>query len=229
MKNVAIIVVLLLTGHSVTAQLKTGESFFGGSVYFNFKKMINNDQDARYDQYYHDINMSIGRFVKNNKAVGWGLTHTLSIQKLENFNITPKPLRNIGFGGQRFWEFYKPINNKFSLYLRPTLGLSIELRNDYSINDNENRISAEINTKKLELGVGLGAGVAWRLTPKWALYGGFAMSNPLNISTSFIKETNLEVQNQTGENLRIKNTAFDYQFAPTISSGGISLGFRYFY
>ena len=227
MRKIFIIVFVLFACSSADAQFEKGQSFIGGTFFNYLNHYKNIDQGAIAKNYSHNLDVSMGKFLKTNKAVGWSLTHNLSTQKLEAFNIDPKPVRNFGIGAQRFWEFYKPLNEKFALYARPAIGLSYNLLNEYTQGDD--RITMERGTNKITLGASIGAGVAWRISTKWALMGGVAFRNPLNVSAAFSTEESFTMKDINGENRKTKKTTVEYQFIPGISSGGISLGFRYLF
>ena len=228
MKNFAkLIFVILLMQYTVAeAQFQSGQSFVGGnfSTFFNDYKSKN--MDSQGTNYSHNIGISWGSFVKDNKAVGWGINHNLRIYKLTDFNIDPKPIQEFGIGGERFWEFYKPLNDKFALYVRPSFGLNYNLQNTYQASNND--ITYEAQSNKLTLGASLGAGIAWRITQKWALYGSVAIVNPIDVSGALNTTESFTEKNAAGENVKSRGLSFDYKFAPTIASGSIGLGFRYF-
>lgn len=227
MKKILTVLIVLFICNTAKAQFEQGQSFIGGTFFNYLRNYKNLGQDATTITYSHNMEVSLGKFVKTNKAVGWTVTHNLATQKLVNFDINPKPVNNLGIGAQRFWEFYKPMNEKFALYARPAIGISYNLLNEYR--QGGDRITMETRTNKLTLGVSIGAGVAWRITPKWALMGGVAFSNPLNVSASFSKEENFTIKDSQGQNRKSKNGSVEYQFVPGVSAGGISLGFRYLF
>ncbi|MDR6803899.1 hypothetical protein J2Y45_001168 [Dyadobacter sp. BE34] len=230
MKN---LIICLLTGAFVTAQspalaqFKEGEKFISGSFYLNLFDNKVKDIDSQYRRYNHTIGVSMGKFKSNTMATGWGLSHSLAFQKLENFNIDPKPLQTLGFGIERFWEFYKPLNDKFALYVRPDAGLSYTLKNSFDVIDD--RIARETQDNSFLLGFDISAGIAWRLAPKWVMYGSFAFSNPIYISYGFGKITHTVNPRPDGQYPQTNTRGFAYNFAPQLSSGSIGLGFRYFY
>lgn len=226
MKKISILILVLFAYNTAFAQFEEGQSFISGA----FSNYLNNDKDteqnASRNTYSHNIDLSFGKFIKANKAVGWTVTHNLQTQKFVNLNFEPKRVQNFGIGGGRFWEFYKPLNTRFALYARPSVGMTYNLLNEY--NNSGNQITSEKRTNKITFGASFSAGIAWRVSPKWGVYGGFAFSNPLNISTSFSKNESFTIKDSKGENRRTKETTFGYQFVPSVTSGGISLGLRYF-
>ncbi|WP_254561273.1 outer membrane beta-barrel protein [Dyadobacter diqingensis] len=227
MKKIFIMIFAFLFCTTAKAQFETGDTFIGGGFYNTFSNFKSQNLNSSATTYGHNINVAWGTFVKDNKAVGWGINHTLSLQKLKEFNVDPRRLRNFGIGGERFWEFYKPLSSKFSVYVRPSLSLTYNLTNEYSlIND---KLTDETRLNKVTVGASLGAGIVWRVTPKWALYGSFAFANPINISTGFGEIESYTRVSAGGENLKTKKTLFDYQFSPSFQTGSIGLGFRYFF
>lgn len=230
MKN---LIICLLTGafvmaqSPVFAQFKEGEKFISGSFYLNLFDNKTKGIDSQYRRYNHAIDVSLGKFKSNTMATGWGLSHSLSFQKLENFNIDPKPLQTLSFGIVRFWEFYKPLNDKFALYVRPDASLGYTFKNSFEVNDD--KIVRETRDNSFLLGFDISAGIAWRLAPKWAIYGGFAFSNPLFVSYGFGKTSNTVTPRPDGQYPQTNTRGFAYSFSPQLSSGSIGLGFRYFY
>lgn len=154
--------------------------------------------------------------------MGWNLSQGLSISRERHLDREPPALKNISLGGQRFVEFYQPLQTNLSLYFRPAIGLSYTLQNSFG-QDNGSLIS-QTRQHTLSLGADLSAGLAWRFAAKWALYGGFAFVDPIRMSGGLF----------TSENYRIsiaeyRGWTFDYQLSPVLTSGRIGLGFRYFY
>ena len=230
MKNLTtgILIVAFVMVHSLaSAQFKEGESFIDGSFYVNVFDNKMKNTDTGINRYSHNINLSLGRFKSSTFATGWTLSHNLVTQKLKNYNIDPKSLQTLGFGVSRFWEFYKPLNDKFSLYVRPNVGLGYKLDNTFeSSND---IILTDTRIHSFSLGASVSGGVAWRLAPKWAIYGGFAFASPLDVTLGFSKKRNMANIRPDGEYPQTNARGFSYRFAPDLSSGSIGLGFRYFY
>jgi len=223
-----ILIVAFAMIHSLAnAQFKEGESFVDGSFYASIldNKMKNTDMGL--NRYNHNINLSLGRFRSNTYAAGWFLSHNLVTQNLKNYDIDPKSLQTLSFGISRFWEFHKPLNDKFSLFVRPSAGVAYKLDNTYESNDG--RILTERRTQSISLSASVAGGIAWRVAPKWALFGGFAFSNPLEVSLGFSKERNVANPLPDGQYPQVNSRGFAYRFSPDLSSGSIGLGFRYFY
>jgi hypothetical protein len=229
MKNfTALLICTFVMIHSpANAQFQEGESFVSGTFYLNFDDSKTNNINSHYNRYSHDINVSIGKFRSSTFASGWGIDHGLSLHKFENFNIDPKNLQNLRFGIERFWEFYKPLNDKLALYLRPDASLSYQVRNAFETSND--KIITETHGNSFSLNLGVSAGIAWRIAPKWAIYGGFAFLNPLSVSYGFGHTRFTDTIRPDGEYPQTNTSGFAYRFSPQLSSGSIGLGLRYFY
>jgi len=230
MKNLTtkILIVTFIMAHSVAkAQFKEGESFLGGSFYLDLYDTKPKDIDSHLKTYSHNIGLSIGKFKSSTRAAGWSLDHALGIQNYEGYNIDPKPLQRLRFGISRFWEFYKPLNDKFALYVSPNVGLSYTLGNSFEVASD--KIVQETHDNSFMLNLSAGAGIAWRVAPKWAIYGGFAFVNPLYLSYGFGYQVNKSNPRPDGQYPQSNSRGFVYRFTPELSSGSIGLGFRYFY
>lgn len=216
-----IILFLAVVGFLSTAnaQFDLGESFVSGSYYTSLQRDRANSADVTQTSFSNSLSISVGKFVKDNKAIGWSLAHSLSLYKVNQSGYM-KPLQNLSFGILRFVEYYKPLGGKFAIYARPSIGIGYNLGKQYS--GTGDILIFEDTSNKVSLNVGLETGLAWRFGSKWALYGSVAFSNPVSISTSFNKR---EYADGT---LSQKETEFAYNFNPAASSGQIGLGFRYF-
>ncbi|MGV3604709.1 MAG: hypothetical protein ACO1N1_26020 [Dyadobacter fermentans] len=230
MKNLTtkILIVASIMVHSVAqAQFREGESFVSGSFYLNAFDSKAKNFDSHNKRYSHNIDVSVGKFKSSTFATGWGFNHGLVHQKLRNFNIDPKPIQSLSFGVNRFWEFYKPLNDKFALYARPSAGVTYAVKNEVEFNNNV--IIRELHGNVFSLDLGVSAGIAWRVAPKWAIYGSFAFLSPINVSYGFGYSKQTANPLPDGQYAKSDSRAFSYRFAPDLSSGSIGLGFRYFY
>jgi hypothetical protein len=228
MKNIILTFTLLFfLGNIAKAQFLAGEKFISGSFYNGLTNVKERKEEPHFNSYNHNINVSFGKFVKNNRAVGWGIFHTLETQTNRQLDIVPNPLKGFGLGIERFGEYYKSLNDKFALYVRPSGNLGYALTNTYQAENNKVYYESKINS--LALGLSLSAGITWRISQKWALQGGFAFINPVSISYGFGSTEYYQQQNPNGGNVESKGSVFKYSFAPELSSGSIGLGFRYFY
>lgn len=236
MKNILILLVLISLPGITKAQFKAGEHFVAGGfgislIDTKFRPGVNTI--GNHGQYSHNIGISLGHFTTDNRAVGWTLDQSLSLFNYgyydSSIKIKPRSLTSLRVGIGRFVEYYKPISEKLALYISPSLGLTYELANTWGQDSSPPGISYQTQTNTLILGASLAAGIAWRITPKWALYGNFAFTNPISISGGISNTVNYQEKNPQGENLKTRGSLFEYNFSPTLSSGSIGLGFRYFY
>lgn len=222
------ILLLLLLDNNAFAQFKEGQSFVAGNFFNYLNTFKSKNPNAGVDHYTHNLGFSFGKFTKDNRAAGWGITQSLIIENYDNMSVDPRALRELGFGMERFWEFYKPIlADKIALYARPILGLSYTHNGAWEQLDGA--LSLEKRTNTVMLGVSLAVGLAWRVTPRWALYGSFAFYNPANVAYSFGDTENYLAQNPGGENVVDKTSGFKYSLSPELSAGTVGLGFRYIY
>lgn len=220
MKKYIILFLALISFVSETkAQFESGESFVSGNFQSYLQRDRSNSADLKETSFTNSLTISVGKFVKDNKAVGWSLSNSLSLYDLNKAEYL-KPLRSLGFSLSRFVEYYKPLGGKFAVYARPSIGVGYILSKEYS--GTGTLLIYESTSNTVSLGIGLEAGVAWRFSPKWALYGSFAVSNPISISTSFGN------RKYTDGSIEERRNGFEYNFRPTASSGQVGLGLRYF-
>ncbi|WP_373515113.1 hypothetical protein [Persicitalea sp.] len=218
------------------AQFQAGQSFVSGGLSLNlndnkYKGPNTVNQSANYS---HNIDISSGYFTRNNKAVGWTLSQSLSTNtnaSLPNYPGFPSKLRYLGFGGSRFVEYYKPVFEKVSVYIQPSVGLKYGLDNEYNrvILDNGTNAFSLRRTNTFTLGMNLNAGVAWQVAPKWVLYGTFAYFNPISISAGWKNTENPPVNSPRSGPAKTEGSFLNYNLVPSLDSGYIGLGFRYFY
>lgn len=228
MKNsILTFLLLILFSHIAAAQFQAGESFISGGFYNNLVNVNETRTNSGMNSYNHYISLSMGKFVRDNRALGWGLTHRLVTESNSLFRPEPAQLKELGFGIERFAEFYKPLGEKFALYVRPSLDLGYSLKNNNAISDNQLVYESKVNS--IDLSAGISAGVTWRFSPKWAIQGSFALLNPISIGYGFSKTEYFQNKYPNGENVKYEVNSITYAFSPGISSGSIGLGFRYFY
>ncbi|MPR32618.1 hypothetical protein [Salmonirosea aquatica] len=233
MKIFQILPVLILLSGITKAQFNAGERFVTGDVNIslNDNKHVNPNSTPHYGTYGYNVSASLGHFTTDNKAVGWTLNQSLSLINYDDWFGTyaaPRTLQGFGVGIGRFVEYYKPISEKLALYIRPSLGLTYQLENQ------DNRQNGDIivirnQSNTLTSGINLSAGIAWRLASRWALYGGFAFANPVSISYGWQNSESYQQSSPQTGSTKTEGSFFKYNFSPTLSSGNISLGFRYFY
>jgi len=226
--SIALFLVAILVSYKAKAQFEVGQSFISGGFSFSASDLKLDENQSAQNAFGYNINSTWGTFTKENKAKGWGINHSLSSRIINGYDIAPRSFQGATIGIERFAEYYsKPIFEKLVLYIRPRIGLTYALNNTLT---NENaKLTSETQNHTLTLGAGISAGIAWRLTPRWALYGSFAFTNPISLTGGISNTVNYQQKNPQGENLKIRGNFFEYNFSPTLSSGGISLGFRYFY
>ena len=223
MKHLAVTLLLALSSVSLTlAQFTTGQSFVSGAIDLTATSFKANQQNESLDYYGYNVFTSLGTFTKENRAVGWGFQHSLVINRISYLDPQPRLLRNIGFGADRFVEFYQPLISQLSVYLRPSVGLFYSLQNQY--NAQNLRLIDQQQRHALSLGANLSAGLAWRFAPKWALYGSFAFFDPISISGELTSTKDYRSQIPDS-----RSRSFTYRLSPTLSSGSVNLGFRYIY
>jgi hypothetical protein len=217
-KYIFLILTLIGSIANVNAQFESGEPFISGS----FNTHLFNSKVGDLDQtgFTYSFNLSVGKFVKDKKAVGWSLTNSLMLHKMNKPEYM-KPLRSLGFGIRRFVEYYKPLGDKFAVYARPSAGIGYSLGKEYS--GTGTVLLYETSSHEVSLSAGLEGGIAWRFSPKWAVYGSVAFADLINLSTSFDRKE------YTNGLLDERRNAFDYNFSPTASFGQIGLGLRYFF
>lgn len=213
---------------SVQAQFETGQSFVSGGFSTNLGSYNNPDLESKGRNLDYNINASWGKFTKENRAVGWGISHGLSSNRLDRDVAARPSISSAGIGVDRFAEFYKPVFEKFALYIQPRVGLAYALNNTYSLQNNTT-LSYKTRYHQLTLGASLSAGIAWRITPKWALYGNFAFTNPISISGGIGNTVDYPENGSQGEYTKSRSSFFEYKLSPTLFSGSVGLGFRYFY
>ncbi len=226
--NFLVLTALLILSADVKAQFEAGQSFVSGDFSTNINRFQYIDSQPTQGVFNYNIGVSWGQFTQANRSSGWELSHALSTQKSTYLPPNIPSLQQVSFGGSRFIEFYKPLSEKFALYLSPSIGLTYILQNN--VNQQNTEGSYYVNqTNTLILGASLRAGIAWRITPKWALYGNFASTNPINISGGVSNTKHYNVNTPVGAPVESKGSAFGYNFTPNLNTGSIGLGFRYFY
>lgn len=224
----SLIAAVVLLNTSAQAQFEAGQSFISGSLSTTLGYFNNPVRESKSEALNYGVSASWGRFTKENRASGWGISHNL-LSDNYYYPLADLPsVRSASVGVDRFVEFYKPVFEKFALYIQPRVGLSYGLDNQFGL-ENDGTLSFKTQNQRVILGASLAAGIAWHITPKWALYGNFAFTNPISISGGISNTVNYQEKNLQGENLKSRGSLFEYNFSPSLSSGNIGLGFRYFY
>ncbi len=223
-----VLVVLLFASLGAQAQFEAGQSFISGNFSTNFNRAKYDDTQPAQGLFSYNVGASWGTFTQKNKALGWGLSHSLTSQKFNSGNENIPSLKNVSFGGSRFVEFYKPVFDKVALYISPSVGLTYRLEN--SVDQQGGAGTYRVNQDNtLSLGASLSGGIAWRFTPKWSLYGNFAFTNPISISGGVSTSKQYSANVPSTEPVEARGGVFSYNFSPGLSSGYVGLGFRYFY
>ncbi len=233
MRNLFILAAFLLFPALSKAQFKAGQIFFQGGASFSLNdtkyRSFGSDPDSKFGNYGHNLNYSSGYFTADNRAIGWTLGQSLSLTNFGEYGSTipsPRSLRSIGFSAGRFVEHYKSLSDKFALYIRPGFGLSYLLQNDDGQQQGNIRYTQN-QTNTFFLSVNVSGGVAWLVSPKWALYGGFACANPISISAGWNNIATISTNSPRGLASESRGSFFNYNLSPALSSGSINLGFRY--
>lgn len=207
--NFLIPVVLLLLSLEVQAQFEAGQSFVSGNFSTNIASFKSEATQPSENYFYYNFGVSWGQFTKSNRAAGWGLNSSLA--KYTNDRLNTPSFQELSLGGSRFVEFYKPIAEKLALYLIPSVGLT------YSQENTPNGQTIINQTNTLILGASLSAGIAWRITPKWALYGSLAFANPISISAGVSNKKNYDRSTPKNSTVESRGSVFDYSFAPSLN------------
>lgn len=233
MKNFLIFTAFLMFPALSKAQFKAGQIFFAGGASFFLNDTKYKSQgfgpDSKFGTYGHNLSYSSGCFTDKNRAIGWTLGQSLSLVNFGEYRGTtpaPRTLRSIGFSAGRFVEHYKSLSDKFALYVRPGFDLTYQLQNEDGQQDRGVRYT-KYQTNTFFLGVNVSGGVAWFVSPKWALYGGVAFANPISVSAGWNNKATVSTNYPGGANTDNKGSFFNYNFSPRLASGSINLGFRY--
>lgn len=233
MRNLLLFATFLLFPALTMAQFKTGQIFFAGGASFSLNDTRYQNQgfnpDRKFGAYNHNIDYSSGYFTDNNRAIGWTLGQSLSLTnfgELRGTNPYPRTLRSIGFSAGRFVEHYKSLSDKFALYVRPGFSLGYRLQNEDG-QQSSNVYYTKLQTNTVTLGINVSGGLAWLVSPKWALYGGFAFANPISISAGWKNVATIVNSRPGGRANDTSSGFFNYNFTPSLNSGSINLGFRY--
>ncbi|WP_247237892.1 hypothetical protein [Telluribacter sp. SYSU D00476] len=219
--------IFLLSYTPIQAQYKEGERFvqFGTSL-GGIRNMY--DNNVGYRNYSHSFHISRGKFKNLRKATGWTLSTSYSSQSHPQLWVSYPKDKLFSAGLGRFWQFYHSIgtNGKWAVYGGPTLNGMYSTRKSagffvYQQSNSGNLIQRTSNV--VSVSAGFNAGVLWRISGKWAVDGSVAYGSPIEISYTRTHD----LLNETYP--KLTTNAFNYSFKPTLNSGSIGLGFRYFY
>jgi len=230
MKNIyyfLIFAVYMLLYQEAQAQFEAKQSFVSGNLSIDITSFKLDATEPSQSYNYYDLGVSWGQFTQSNRSSGWGINSSLASLKYTDPLLNIPSLQQLSLGGNHFFEFYKPLAEKFAFYLTPSVGLTYRLENVLRREDSENYLLDQTNS--LILGASLSAGIAWRITQKWALYGGFALVNPIRISGGAVNTKRYSTNTHNKVPIESRGSVFDYNFAPSLNTTSIGLGFRYFY
>lgn len=203
------------------AQFEAGESFVSGSFHSGFHS--NSYTSAgKIQSSFEQYSLESGKFLNSNRTIGWRLS-----AGLDSFTQTELPYkvespRILDLGVGRFAEFYKTFSDKLGIYVKPSVGIDYKLSKDYF--GDATTLFNETVSNYVDLGGRIEGGMAWRVSPKWAVIGTVAFLNPLRISASFSKTSYFDE-----DPYEVRERSFRYNFDPTESTLQLSIGLRYVY
>lgn len=227
MKSNFAIIFLVVMSTIANAQFDPGSSFINGGFYSFFDNSRNKQSDFSSGGYRHNIDISFGKFKKENKARGWNISNSILIQTFKSDSINPESTREFKLGLNRFWEFYKPLNDKLSLYMSPSVGLTYAKSYDYSISGYD--FSFESWSREISMGASIKLGICWKVDKKWAFYGNLGIIDPIHFTGGVVKTEKYWEKNTNGDNTRSKGIYSNQYFVPGLASLGLGLGVRYFW
>ncbi|MCF2488338.1 outer membrane beta-barrel protein [Dyadobacter sp. CY347] len=219
-----ILLILLLQiclATTVMAQLE-GRRFLSGGIGIDFSN-TNPDLVEATNDYSGNINIGVGKFTTQNKAVGWNLSGYLGGQKTlryVNGQYEPKSgINQYGVGVGRFWQFYKHFNEKIGIYAGPDVNLSFNYKKE-RLTDQED--VNERKTYSTALSLGVGAGIYYRLSERWWLDASLGFATPFSVGYSKVDNDFI------GSNTSSKANQFSYNLSPSFTFPSVGLGLRYF-
>lgn len=209
------------------AQFRPGSSFINGGFYSSFDNSRYKQSDFSSGSYRHNINISFGKFIKENKSVGWSINNNILKVKFDTDSVKPESIREFKLGLNRFWEFYKPLNDKLSLYMSPSVGLTYARMYDYGISGHD--LSFESWSREISIGASIKLGICWKVDNKWAFYGNLGIIDPIHFTGGVVKMEKYWEKNANGDNTRSRGIYSNQYFVPGLASLGLGLGVRYFW
>ncbi|MCF2503067.1 porin family protein [Dyadobacter sp. CY107] len=223
MKKITLLIMLLqiCAVSAVMAQLE-GRRFLSGGIGANFSN-TNPDLDEATNNYNGNVNIGIGKFKSQIKAVGWNLTGYLGGGKsLRYINGQSEPksgLNQYGIGVGRFWQFNKHFNEKIGIYAGPNVNASYNYKKELLTDQNDTN---EQKTHATTLSLGVGAGVYYRLSERWWLDASLGFATPFSVGYTKINNDYLESTSTS------KASSFNYNLSPSFTFPSVGLGLRYF-
>ena len=229
MKNILLLTIIFITGSvgTLLAQFE-GKRFLSGSAGISFANN-NPKSQAAVNGYGYNFDISIGKFKTNTTATGWRLSNSLAGGKnlYQTYNegvssyYDKSGINDIGVGAGRFWQFYKHFNDKIGIFGGPGIDMTFSKARRYTVSDDSQYLS-ENKTDKIQLSLGLSAGIYYHFSEKWWVTGSLAFSNPISVDYSFMAHKNLT------EDIKTKQNQLNYSFSPNFTFPSVGFGLRYF-
>lgn len=154
-KNLLLLLAIVSTALSASAQISKGSSFLGGTLNFSTQKETSEQPTSTGETTSIEekkstflISPSIGFAYKENRV--WGLS--LSYNRVKNEYADNKPSVENYYGAGAFLRQYKPLGKGFYLFAEESLGFSYG-KNDYT-SDNNNSSSYKLFSTALSFAPG---------------------------------------------------------------------------
>ncbi|SKB56106.1 outer membrane beta-barrel protein [Dyadobacter psychrophilus] len=223
MKKLTLLILLLqiCTATAVMAQLE-GRRFLSGGIGLDFAN-TNPDLTESTNNYNGNVNIGIGKFKTQTKAVGWNLSGYLgggkTLRYVNGQDESQSGINQYGIGAGRFWQFYKHFNEKIGIYAGPNVNLSYNYKKE-RLMEQENINDRKSHATTLSLGVG--AGVYYRLSERWWLDASLGFATPFSLAYTKINN------DYVGSTVTSKASQINYNLSPSFTFPSVGLGLRYF-
>lgn len=223
MKKITLLIMLLqiCAVSAVMAQLE-GRRFLSGGISADFSN-TNPDLEEATNNYNGSVNIGIGKFKTQTKAVGWNLTGYFgggeNLRPVDGRSVPRSGLNQYGIGAGRFWQFYKHFNDKIGIYVGPNLNLDYNYKKEWLVDQNNTNEQKRYATT---LSLGVSAGVYYRLSERWWLDASLGFATPFSVGYT---RTN---NNYYAPTLNSKTSQFTYNLSPSFTFPSVGLGLRYF-
>jgi hypothetical protein len=175
------------------------------------------------NNYSGNVNIGIGKFKTQTKAVGWNVNGYLGGGKTLSYvngqSESESGINLYGAGVGRFWQFYKHFNEKIGIYAGPNVNLNFTYREE-RLTEQQN--INERKTYTTTLGLGVSAGVYYRLSERWWLDASLGFATP--VSLGYIKTNN----DYVASTVTSKSGQFTYNLSPSFTFPSVGLGLKYF-
>jgi hypothetical protein len=176
--------------------------------------------------------LSVGKFVTDQKATGWTLRGGLMLRKTtkeekDQYLWSGEDNGITGFhaGLGKFWQHYKHVNEHWGFYGGPAVQATVDVRNEYSLTSETHYLHRR--TSAIRLGLTLSAGAYYKLSEKCWLNASLAFINPLAIALE--KQQDNTYEGSSRQLLGESTTRnFYYQLKPDLYMPSVGLGFTYF-